>query len=52
MHLSDKIKEAMTGQIPMKRFGQPDEVAEVAAFLARQEYLTGQVIAIDGGISM
>ncbi|MCP1639721.1 3-oxoacyl-[acyl-carrier-protein] reductase [Streptococcus gallinaceus] len=50
--LSDKIKEAMTGQIPMKRFGQPDEVAEVAAFLARQEYLTGQVIAIDGGISM
>ncbi|CRH91120.1 3-oxoacyl-[acyl-carrier protein] reductase [Chlamydia trachomatis] len=50
--LSDKIKEAMTGQIPMKRFGQPDEVAEVAAFLARQEYMTGQVIAIDGGISM
>ncbi|MBY5033549.1 3-oxoacyl-[acyl-carrier-protein] reductase [Streptococcus gallolyticus] len=50
--LSDKIKETMTGQIPMKRFGQPEEVAEVAAFLAGQEYMTGQVIAIDGGLSM
>lgn len=50
--LSDKIKETMTGQIPMKRFGQAEEVAEVAAFLAQQEYMTGQVLAIDGGISM
>lgn len=50
--LSDKIKESMMGQIPMKRFGQAEEVAEVAAFLAKQEYVTGQVIAIDGGLSM
>lgn len=50
--LSDKIKEAMTGQIPMKRFGQAEEVATVAAFLAQQEYVTGQVLAIDGGLSM
>ncbi|MBF0788139.1 MULTISPECIES: 3-oxoacyl-[acyl-carrier-protein] reductase [unclassified Streptococcus] len=50
--LSDKIKEAMLGQIPMKRFGLTQEVAEVAVFLARQEYLTGQVIAIDGGLTM
>ncbi|MGT2753626.1 3-oxoacyl-[acyl-carrier-protein] reductase [Streptococcus ovis] len=50
--LSDKIKESMMGQIPMKRFGQAEEVAEVAVFLAKQEYVTGQVIAIDGGLSM
>ncbi len=50
--LSDKIKEAMMGQIPMKRFGLTEEVADVAAFLAQQEYVTGQVIAIDGGLSM
>lgn len=50
--LSDKIKDAMMGQIPMKRFGQAEEVADVAAFLARQEYVTGQVITIDGGLSM
>lgn len=50
--LSDKIREAMLGQIPMKRFGLAQEVADVAVFLARQEYLTGQVIAIDGGLTM
>ncbi|MGQ7537648.1 3-oxoacyl-[acyl-carrier-protein] reductase [Streptococcus suis] len=50
--LSDKIKEAMTAQIPMKRFGATGEVADVAVFLAKQEYLTGQVIAVDGGLTM
>lgn len=50
--LSDKIKDAMMAQIPMKRFGQTEEVAEVAVFLAKQEYLTGQVLAIDGGLTM
>lgn len=50
--LSDKIKEAMIVQIPMKRFGAPEEVADVAVFLAKQEYLTGQVIAVDGGLTM
>ncbi|CYX83578.1 3-oxoacyl-[acyl-carrier-protein] reductase [Streptococcus suis] len=50
--LSDKIKEAMTEQIPMKRFGATEEVADVAVFLAKQEYLTGQVIAVDGGLTM
>ena len=50
--LSDKVKEATLAQIPMKRFGNTSEVAEVAAFLARQEYLTGQVITIDGGLTM
>ena len=50
--LSDKVKEATLAQIPMKRLGNTSEVAEVATFLARQEYLTGQVIAIDGGLAM
>ncbi|WP_312313663.1 3-oxoacyl-[acyl-carrier-protein] reductase [Streptococcus parasuis] len=50
--LSDKIKEAMIAQIPMKRFGAPEEIADVAVFLAKQEYLTGQVIAVDGGLTM
>ncbi|HEL1639285.1 TPA: 3-oxoacyl-[acyl-carrier-protein] reductase [Streptococcus suis] len=50
--LSDKIKDAMLWQIPMKRFGLTEEVADVAVFLAKQEYLTGQVIAIDGGLTM
>lgn len=50
--LSDKVKDAMMGQIPMKRFGSPEEVADVAVFMASQDYLTGQVLAIDGGMVM
>ena len=50
--LSDKVKDAMLAQIPMKQFGQAEQVAEVTVFLASQDYLTGQVIAIDGGLTM
>ena len=50
--LPEKIKEASLAQIPMRRFGNTEEVAEVALFLASQEYLTGQVITIDGGLTM
>lgn len=50
--LPDKVKTQMQAQIPMKRFGQTEEVASLTEFLARQEYLTGQVIAIDGGMTM
>ena len=50
--IPDKLKDAMLAQIPMKRIGNPEEVAEVVAFLAKQEYLTGQVLAIDGGMTM
>lgn len=50
--LSDKVKEAMLAQIPMKQFGQAEQVAEVTVFLAGQDYLTGQVVAIDGGLTM
>ena len=40
--------------IPMKRVGQPEEVAQVALFLAgpAAAYITGQVITVDGGLSL
>lgn len=50
--LSDKVKDTMLAQIPMKQFGQAEQVAEVTVFLAGQDYLTGQVVAIDGGLTM
>ncbi|MFC3932386.1 3-oxoacyl-[acyl-carrier-protein] reductase [Streptococcus dentapri] len=50
--IPDKMKDTMIAQVPMKRIGQAEEVANVAAFLASQEYITGQVIAIDGGMTM
>ncbi|TWT16482.1 3-oxoacyl-[acyl-carrier-protein] reductase [Streptococcus sp. sy010] len=50
--MADKVKEIALTQIPMKRIGKPEEVASLVTFLAEQEYLTGQVLAIDGGMTM
>lgn len=50
--LSDKVKELMLGQIPMRTFGTTRQIADAVVFMASQDYLTGQVLAIDGGISM
>ena len=49
----DKMKEYLT-QIPLGRLGIPEEVAELAAFLASDEasYITGQTLVIDGGLSL
>ena len=52
--LSEKVKEQIREQIPAGRFGEPEEVAEVVAFLVAEEagYVTGQTIAVDGGMTM
>jgi 3-oxoacyl-[acyl-carrier protein] reductase len=52
--LSDKVKEAMLAQIPLGRIGNPEDVAEVVAFLASEKaaYITGQVIHVSGGMYM
>jgi 3-oxoacyl-[acyl-carrier protein] reductase len=54
--MTDKLpperKEAILAMIPLQRFGQPEDVAELVAFLAsdRAGYITGQAITIDGGL--
>lgn len=50
--LSDKVKEGILNAIPLKRMGSVEEVADLAVFLANAKYITGQVIAIDGGMIM
>jgi 3-oxoacyl-[acyl-carrier protein] reductase len=53
--MTDKLppdrKQAILSMVPLQRFGQPEDVAELVAFLAseRAGYITGQVITIDGG---
>lgn len=50
--LADTVKDTIMTQIPLQRLGQPEEVAEAALFLSKQNYITGQVINVDGGMVM
>ena len=52
--MSDSAKEAVIAQIPLKRVGQPKDIAETVAFLAsdKASYITGQVISVDGGMAI
>lgn len=52
--LSDAVKESAVAQIPLGKFGETEDIAEMAAFLAsdKAKYITGQVIHVDGGMAM
>lgn len=52
--LSDSVKEVATAQIPLGRFGKPEDIANMAAFLASEKasYITGQIISVDGGMAI
>lgn len=42
----------LLGTIPLGRMGEPEDVAEAAAYLATAKYVTGEVLRVDGGIAM
>ncbi|TLQ48774.1 3-oxoacyl-[acyl-carrier-protein] reductase [Ruoffia tabacinasalis] len=48
--LSDKVKKTMLSHIPLKRFGQVEEISSVVDFLITNRYITGQVIEVNGGL--
>lgn len=52
--LGDKYKDEIKKNIPLKKLGKPEDVANVVAFLASEnsDYITGQVIHVDGGMLM
>lgn len=52
--LSESVKQKMLSEIPLGRFGLPDDVANLISFLASDAagYITGQVVAVDGGLAI
>lgn len=52
--LPDKVREEWKVKIPLRRGGKPEDIADVATFLASDlaSYVTGQVIQVDGGMNM
>lgn len=52
--LPEKVKEGAVAQIPLGKFGEPEDIANAVAFLASDNarYITGQVLAVDGGMAM
>ena len=47
---SDEIKQKVIDQIPLKRSGEPEDIANTVLFLITQaNYITGQIISVDGG---
>ena len=48
--LSDEAKETILSRTALKRAGSPEDIARTVLFLARDaDYITGQIIAVDGG---
>lgn len=50
--IDEKRQKEIKERIPLKRLGTPEEVAHTAVFLAQNDYLTGEVINVDGGMAM
>jgi len=52
--LGEKMREGILGNVPLGRFGSPDDIAHAAVFLAMEPsgYITGQVLTVDGGMVM
>ena len=50
--LSEDLQKQMLETIPLKRYGQVEDIAQAAVFLAKNTYITGQVLHVDGGMCM
>ena len=52
--LSEKLREAILNRVPMRRAGEPEEVASLVGFLCSKNsaYITGQLFCIDGGLTL
>lgn len=51
-HLSQQDKQELCEQIPLSRFGTPQEVASAVLFMIESSYITGQILTVDGGFTV
>lgn len=52
--LSDTVKDGVMSQIPLGKFGKPEQIADAVVFLASEkaDYITGQILSVDGGMAI
>lgn len=50
--MPQKAQDQILESLPLKRFGEPAEIAQTALFLAQNDYVTGQTIVVDGGMTI
>ena len=50
--LTEETKEALKNEVPIRRIGTPEDIANTVYMLIQNEYMTGQVITVDGGWTM
>jgi 3-oxoacyl-[acyl-carrier protein] reductase len=50
--MSQKVREKVVATVPLRRLGQPDEIARAALFILQNDYFDGRVIEIDGGLRL
>jgi 3-oxoacyl-[acyl-carrier protein] reductase len=50
--MPDKVKESLAAMNPLKRIGEPEEVAEAAEFIFQNDYYSGRCIDLDGALRL
>ena len=50
--MPDSAKEKIAGQVPLRRMGEPDEIAQAVEFIFRNDYVSGRVIEVDGALRL
>lgn len=50
--MPDEVKEQIVSKVPIRRLGQPSEIAETVVYLANASFITGQQLNVNGGLYM
>ena len=50
--MPEQILQSVLAQVPLRRGGQPEEVAQAAAFIVENDYFSGRIIELDGGLRL